>query len=237
MTLPRRDFVAGSLVGLPFLLSSQTLAAQKPTVVGPGADPVLEEIQRQLVGSLNDMERAPADAARRHAMALRMLAALGAKEGYDKQFGDSLRRAIRTRGREAIIAERPDFVGLSSVYVRELGRQGIKVNLAERFTRQTPLDMQRKSKALDALLADGVVATWRRQADTLYGIASDLEAFRSARQPTKAEQLCEELNGQLYQFEILVGIACIFGTLIACGTTTASYLIWKGYVGSTYNCW
>ena len=61
MTLPRRDFVAGSLVGLPFLLSCQTLAAQKPTVVGTGADPVLEEIQRQLVGSLNDMERAASD--------------------------------------------------------------------------------------------------------------------------------------------------------------------------------
>jgi len=65
---------------------------------------------------------------------------------------------------------------------------------------------------------------------------SPVRLFRQARQ-TKAEQLCDELNGQLYQFELLVGIACIFGSVVACATTTAFYLIWKGYVGSTYNRW
>lgn len=237
MTLPRREFMAGSLVGIPFLLSQQVLSAQKATAAETGPDPVLEEIQLQLIGSLNDMERTPADAARRHAMALRMLAALGAKEGYDKQFGDALRRAIRARGREALLAERPDLENQSSAYVKELARQGVRISQPDRFSRQLPLDTQRKSKALDALLAGGIVAAWRQQADTLYSIASDLEALRPARQPTKAEQKCEEIQGQLYQFELLVFVACVFGGPIACATTTASYLIWKGYAGSTYNCW
>jgi len=182
------------------------------------------------------MEQAPADAARRHAAALRMLAAFGTKEGCDKQFRDGLRRIIRIQGREALISERPDLVSGSSAYVKELARQGIRINLTDRFTRQLPLNASRKSKALNDLMADGITATLRRQADTLDAVAADLAPFRQAQQ-TKAEQLCDEINGQIYQFELLVGVACIFGSVVACATTTASYLIWKGYVGSTYNCW
>ncbi|HXG89698.1 MAG TPA: hypothetical protein VNJ02_15320 [Vicinamibacterales bacterium] len=228
--------MAGTLSGLALLLHGQELTAQKPAAIAGGAEPVLDEINRQLFASLNDMERAPAAAARRHADALRMLAAYGAKEGYDTLFGDRLRSVVRTQGRQALILERPDLASLTSAYVKELARQGIRVNVTDRFARQLPLDVAMKEKALDDLLARGVTATWRRHAATLHAVASDLEPFRPARQ-TKAEQLCDELNGQLYQFEILVGIACIFGGLIACGTTTASYLLWKGYVGSTYNCW
>jgi hypothetical protein len=230
----RRNFVAGLAAGIPFFTLAQPPQARAQQ---SSTDPVLDEINRQLVASLNDMDSSPADAARRHAAALRMLAAFGTKEGWDKQFRDSLDQIIRTHGRERVISERPDLASASSAYVKELGRLGIRLRLSDRFTRQIPLHVNRKSKALDDLLNDGITATLRRQADTLDAIAPRLARFRQASQPTKAEQKCDEINQQLFQFEILVAAACIFGTVIACGTTTASYLLWKGYAGSTYNCW
>jgi hypothetical protein len=234
----RRQFVTSiAAVGVPSLLlikPSEIVAQGRSSA----ADPVLDEITRQLYASMNDMEKGPADAARRHAAALRMLAAFGAKEGWDRQFRADLDRAIRTHGRSRLISERPDLTSAGSAYIKELTRQGIRLNkLADRFTRQVPLDTGRKSKALDDLMANGLTATLREQAETLEAVASELVQFRQASQPTKVEQKCDEINQQMYQFELLVAFACIFGTVIACGTTTASYLIWKGYVGSTYNCW
>jgi len=108
MITNRRQFVTGLAVGTPLLLLEppQLFAQKKPE---GKVHPILAEILSQMTEA--QRERDIAVSAKRFASSLQMLAAFGEAHEWDKHFRAALRGDVRQRGRDALIAERPNFAG------------------------------------------------------------------------------------------------------------------------------
>jgi hypothetical protein len=228
--LARRQFLTGTLVGVPFLLHAPAFAQQPGAVA---TDPVAQEILREMIEAANGIERAPGDSARRQARAFRMLAALGQKEGFDQTFRAHIRKEIRLRGRTDVIFERPALASAA----REARRHGLQIDLSQMG--ETELDVERKGKALDMLVERGFVATCRRHASILEGLAPSLDQYRPVRRQSKLDQRCMELQDELFTIELAMGMSCLLSALWAfwlpsCVVYTVSYFSFRIYIRDSY---
>jgi hypothetical protein len=228
--LARRQFLTGTLAGVPFLLHAPVVAQQPGAA---GADPVAQEIVSEMIAAANGIERAPGDSARRQARAFRMLAALGQKEGFDQAFRAHIRKEIRLRGRNEVIFERPALASAA----REARRHGLQLDLSQ--IGETELDFERKGKALDMLVQRGFVATCRRHASILEALAPSLDQYRPVRRQSKLDQRCMELQDQLFTIELAMGMSCLLSAmwvfwLPSCVIYTVSYFSFRIYMRDSY---
>jgi hypothetical protein len=228
--LPRRQFLTGTLAGVPFWLNTPVFAQQPDAA---GADPVAQEILSEMIDAANNIERAPGDSARRQARALRMLAALGQKEGCDEIFRAQMRKEIRLRGRNEIIFERPALASAA----REARRHGVRLDLSQ--ITETNLDFERKSRALDTLVEHGLVASCRRHAAVLEALAPSLDQYRPVRLQSKLDQKCMELQDELFTIELAMGMSCLLSAffafwLAACTLYTVSYFSFRIYIRDSH---
>ena len=223
----RRQFVTG-LASSGVLLLEPPLFAQKPT--REKVHPILAEILAQMTEA--QQEREITVAVKRFASSLQMLAAFGETHEWDKHFRAGLRRDLRQRGRDVLIADRPNFAAGR----REMAALGLTL----RNTDDLPLDVLGKGRALDRLAARGVTPLFRHAAAQLQLLIPELAQLRPILlQHTKHEQKCQELAGITLEMEILMTFACAFlywGVWPPCAIHTAAYFIWKGYIADTYNC-
>jgi hypothetical protein len=228
--LPRRQFLTGTLAGVPFLLNAPVFGQQPDAA---GADPVAQEILSEMIDAANSIERAPGDSARRQARAFRMLAALGQKEGFDQIFRAHIRQEIRLRGRNEIVFERPALASAA----REARRHGVRIDLSH--ITETDLDFERKGKALDALVERGFVASCRRHAAVLEALAPSLDQYRPVRLQSKLDQKCMELQDELFTIELAMGMSCLLSAMWAfwlpsCVVYTVSYFSFRIYIRDSY---
>jgi hypothetical protein len=222
--LARRQFVA-TLTGVPL-----GLAATHALGVQAVPDPIAQELLTETLSALNDSGRDPAGSARRQARILRLMAAVTQKEGGDRLMRDVIRRE-RERG-EDILFEHFDVQATA----RELRRRGVTIDMSH--LKSTPVDPERKRKALDRLEREGGVATLKQAARAFDEIAPRLEPLRPVRHD-KLQQRCLELNDTLYMLESYAAMWCLMWVWMplagpfcfAAGTAAIAYRIYIGSLG------
>jgi hypothetical protein len=106
MTPSRRQFVAGTLAGVPVFLLAPSSVGQRPRPVPP-ADPVWIQIGRELARVYEELRSGPlrADSLRAFESALRMHAAHASATGFDAALKKSLSARLDAVGRSRIVDE------------------------------------------------------------------------------------------------------------------------------------
>lgn len=218
----RRGFVGALAAGVPLLAASA--GAQAPH--RHDADPVGQELRRQLKGSLRGLGGPRhGEASRRLAGAVRIAVAHGAATDIDAQFSAALKQIIRSRGRHALI--------IADIAPARLAAEAKELGIA--VPTLLPFDYNARSKVLDDLLKNGVTATWTKAADAfeVLGAEADkqfvgIKAVR-VRLPNPH---CIELSAQLAVLQDVAQIACNPVTLaVPAVTALCSYTvsIWAGF--------
>jgi hypothetical protein len=166
----RRVFVGSVVAGLPLLVrgsgiavGAAALTAGLPTNAhgqrrpGDGEDPVVAEMQRLARQGSMKMRTRPGEGTRQIASALRLRAAHGKAQKLDTQIAQSLRRAIRRNGRQALLLSQPDPEQFRS----EMAAAGFPNAVLP------PIDVAEREKLLTTLLSTGYTGVLAKLATQL----------------------------------------------------------------------
>ncbi len=235
ISTPRRTFLQTAVLAIP----SATLAVpflDEPVVAQESRrrknDPVLQEILRQAKAATNAATKpgvAPSgESMRQLANALRMLAAHGSAIGLDA----AINKGLRSLGREAVLAHRPDI----NAIVAKLRAEGIDAD-ASRLA-QTPDDPAARAVALDSILKNGASASFIAIAHSIEETGAKLDKQRGAIQLVKQDH-CGSMWWDLFMLEVAMFAACGPWALAiweACVVAAAAYFTMKANACYVWGC-
>jgi hypothetical protein len=208
--LDRRVFLTSLTAGTGGLLLA------KPAVAAP-PDAVLTEIGRQLSQSLDKAVLTASDW-KQKASALRMLAAYANDHQWEAKLRNAVRQAIRERGRDAIIALRPNAAELR----RHAGDTARAIPL--------PLDVAAKGRALNQVLHDNFAQRLTIMGDVCDWISRQgVVPVQYNTWPytfTTREQSCVWMGFNAWVLEVVTVVVCLVPVLnAACIPISVTYLI------------
>jgi hypothetical protein len=218
----RRVFVGSVVAGLPLLAASSSRGAAQsalqtahthldPTI----PDPVLEHIVRQLAAAHNGLRREQkGEHVRAFASQMRTLAVYGRTVEIDAQVKSGVSTLIERDGRDGVLYAEIDRERMWA----ELKRYGAR---ADERVLSTPLrlDYDRRSAALNVLLASGLSNGWERTAATLERMAPELDRRFSTvvrvslQDAAYWEGYCKELWSQYQEAQLLAAALCASAAL------------------------
>jgi hypothetical protein len=218
----RRAFVGSVMAGLPLLAGQSGLLAQGHAIAHDhgaiaAADPVIDQIVRQIAMIQNSAQGGPRGAhARALAAQLRMLAVYQRQQGVDDQARAAVRDVVERQGRNAVLYADPD-VEMRRSMMKQYGF------LPYERGRDIPLNAThaQREAALDALLSGGITPAYDGLAVTLDKVAERLDRRRAGLVTISQDDawwagFCGELWAQ-YQWAQLYAIPfCL----------TARYFAW-----------
>jgi hypothetical protein len=191
----RHAFIGTGLIALGVTLP-QASAVQD--TIGPD-DPVLTELGALAQRGARVMRSKPGEGLRQVATAARLRSAHGRSQGIDAWLKTALRRAIRERGRDAVLILQPD-ARMVEEETKALGWPGTvpSPNLAER------------GQLLDLLLHDGYTAYLRGLSGQLDYQAQLADERLVGLRPVQyqAWEICPILNRQIQHINFFQAIYC-----------------------------
>ena len=211
----RRVFVGSVMAGLPLLVGRTGLLAQGAAQGGAlahehvgigGADPVVDQIVRQMALIHNSAQAGPRGAhTRAMAAQFRMLAVYEKQQRSDARVRAAIREMIEREGRTALMYAEPDMES------RLTALQGYGFRPDNRI-QNLPLNATHSAReaVLDELLNHGLTPTYERLAATLEKISEPLDRRRrrlvTIRQDADWQNgYCTELFNQ-YQYAQLMAL-------------------------------
>jgi hypothetical protein len=189
--------IGSAVGGGAFLLDAGVMSAQQHGHDGKTLNPMFDLFIRESSAIRREIRRSGVrgEHARRHALAVRMLATHGRETRLDDLVRESVRQLIRDRGREAILQAPVDH----EKAVDELRAHGA-VN-PEELPDANRLTREQRLAALTGLLRDGITPFLMREADLIERAATELDRYGRTngsavirvalgqQQPTKEECL------------------------------------------------
>lgn len=218
----RRVFVGSVVAGLPLLAGRSELFAQAGIGAHdhgaiPGADPVIDQIVRQIALIHNAAQAGPRGAhARALASQLRMLAVYQRQQGIDDQARSAVKEMVQRDGRNAMLYAEPD----QEMRRKAMQQYGFRPDERALTVPLNATHAQREA-ALDDLLTHGLTPAYDRLAATLDKLAERLDQ-RRGRLVTIAQDddwwagYCAELYKQFQYAQLLALPWCL----------TARYFPW-----------
>jgi hypothetical protein len=216
----RRVFVGTVMAGLPLIVGRTGLLAQGALAhkhTAAGADPVVDQIVRQIAMIHNSAQAGPRGAhARALAAQFRMLAVYQKQQRADDQARAAVREMVEREGRTALMYAEPDMEN------RLKALQDYGFQLDSRFY-NVPLNATHAAReaVLDELLDHGLTPTYERLAATLEKAAGPLDRRRRRLVTIAQDQewwdgFCAELWSQFQYAQLMALPWCL----------TARYFAW-----------
>jgi hypothetical protein len=197
-----------------------------------GDDPVTAEALRQFKAAIRGLTKsAKGEHGRQAAAALRVMATNGKARNFDAEVRKAVKRELKTFGRDNVLM-RPFDRDQFAATAREFGVDPAP----ELSTHRTLAD---RRKALDALLASGVVAHMEHSAAVFDAIGAQLDARSPVqRAQTKEQQIqmCRDLQTYISTAEGLMIVACLLWGPIACAYFSGAYLGARIYYETQTDC-
>jgi hypothetical protein len=219
-TVSRRVFVGSVAAGLPLVVGeARGSFAQSPIVqehahpASDGAsDAMFEHAARQLAAIAERVQRrgASAEDARLAAAHLGALAAYGQQTGVDTRAKQAVRDLVRSKGREAVLAQEIDKPRARAC----LKRYG--VNAQESWLEPHRADYDTRMKALEDLSQTGVTGLFARLSSTFDQIGSTLASHGSGVGRIRLAQtdeawkagFCAQLGKEIQRLEAEAALVC-----------------------------
>jgi hypothetical protein len=221
----RRMFLqAGAALAVPAIggaLLTRERTSVEAACAACGDDPVSAEAMRQFKAAIRALQKShKGEHARQAGAALRVIAASGRTRHLDAQFRGAVEQEVATFGRDNVLL-RPFDREQFAANAREFGW----VPAPELLRNPTLAERQ---QTLENLLAGGLTTHIERSASFFELVGADLDARRPVRlaQTTKEEQIaaCKNLQNLVFQSEVAMIVACLFGTVVACAYFSGVYV-------------
>jgi hypothetical protein len=210
MTPTRRQFVAGTLAGVPVFLLAPTSLGQRGRPPVPPADPVWDQIRRELTRVYEELRSGPvrADSLRAFESALRMHAAHATATGFDAVLKRSIGARLDAVGRAQVV---DDIARGAHIHRRDR-------EIRKQFPRFVPdariphmaIAAEDIDRVLTGVVDGGASPILLAAADELRRKVEEL----AARQPQAAafhrvkQDTCWAMQQSLRALEALTGIIC-----------------------------